>query len=734
MKGSLTIRSLARCRTSRCCNHFPEPQKGCGERVRHLKPSRGLLILVAASAAAFLSPSSLAQQMYTGGHQARPLVTQPIDEGKLMVLRGNTPAVANAKNDRGAVPDSMPVNELTLVLQRPPELEQALESRIDAMGRPGSPVYHKWLTAQQIGEQYGPSQQDVETTTQWLESQGFTLKGVLSSGMGIVFSGNAGQVKQAFHTELHYLDVNGQQQFANVSDPEIPAALAGLVVGVSKLNDFRPLPRPLPNLRPNVNPSWHSNPNSNQGPQPKFNETYDGRLLGPADVATIYNINPVHANGYTGAGQTIAVVGFSGLLHTTDITQFRSMFGLTGGSWTTVQVPGTYTCTDPGLTQLGYEEEAALDSEWAGAEAPGAAVELVACANLTAETEVQDIADLATPPKIITTSISDGCESQVGSAGLQFIVTVFQQAAAEGISIFDATSDSGADVCDQGLPAAVSGIQADSAASTPYDVAVGGLDFSDYYTASQGGAPESTYWSATNNSTTMGSALSYIPEMTWNSSCASELIYKEHGYTQSYGSTGFCNTATAADNYLQNTYAGGGAPSSFSKQPAWQSALGVPTADPASGSLSTNPRYLPDIAFFGGSAGDHAFAFCLTDNTGISSCSASSSVEGGGTSFTAPMMAGIQALINQAEGGGAQGNPNPIFYALAGTEYGSAGSSACNSSLGTSASSACIFYDITLGDKADILWRNSTSGDVYIWLMNGISIANQGGLGDITSD
>ena len=36
--------------------------------------------------------------------------------------------------------------------------------------------------------------------------------------------------------------------------------------------------------------------------------------------------------------------------------------------------------------------------------------------------------------------------------------------------------------------------------------------------------------------------------------------------------------------------------------------------------------------------------------------------------------------------------------------------------------------------KADILWRNSTSGDVYIWLMNGISIANQGGLGDITSD
>lgn len=60
-------------------------------------------------------------------------------------------------------------------------------------------------------------------------------------------------------------------------------------------------------------------------------------------------------------------------------------------------------------------------------------------------------------------------------------------------------------------------------------------------------------------------------------------------------------------------------------------------------------------------------------------------------------MAGIQALINQKQGG-PQGNPNPVYYGLANLEYGASGSSVCNSSLGTGESSSCIFNDVTLGD------------------------------------
>ena len=69
----------------------------------------------------------------------------------------------------------------------------------------------------------------------------------------------------------------------------------------------------------------------------------------------------------------------------------------------------------------------------------------------------------------------------------------------------------------------------------------------------------------------------------------------------------------------------------------------------------------------------------------------------GGTSVSSPILAGIQALVNQKTGA-RQGNPNPVYYSLAATEYGSTGSSSCNSSNGNAVGSSCIFYDVTLGD------------------------------------
>ena len=63
---------------------------------------------------------------------------------------------------------------------------------------------------------------------------------------------------------------------------------------------------------------------------------------------------------------------------------------------------------------------------------------------------------------------------------------------------------------------------------------------------------------------------------------------------------------------------------------------------------------------------------------------------GGGTSFASPIMAGIQALVNQKTGE-RQGNPNPVYYSLAASEYGASGDSSCNSTLGNTAGSSCIF-------------------------------------------
>ncbi len=63
---------------------------------------------------------------------------------------------------------------------------------------------------------------------------------ITTNGLLIDFSGTAGQVREAFHTEIHQLDVKGVQHIANMSDPQIPAALAPAVVGVVSLHDFKP--------------------------------------------------------------------------------------------------------------------------------------------------------------------------------------------------------------------------------------------------------------------------------------------------------------------------------------------------------------------------------------------------------------------------------------------------------------------------------------------------------------
>ncbi len=275
-----------------------------------------------------------------------------------------------------------------------------------------------------------------------------------------------------------------------------------------------------------------------------------------------------------------------------------------------------------------------------------------------------------------------------------------------GISVFVSSGDEGAASCDANKTVATHGIAVSGFTSTPYNVSVGGTDFGDFYANLQTGGPAlSTYWSSS-NSTADGSALSYIPEIPWNDSCASELIYTTPAqagvaYTQSYGATGFCNSATGKADF-RTTGSGSGGPSTYEvgSKPTWQSVLGNP---------SDNTRDIPDVSLFAANGvWDHFLLYCLSDTAeGGTPCNYASSnftnvlddLAAGGTSFASPIMAGIQALINQnADATIGQGNPNPRYYALGDIEYGGGGSTACNSSLGAGIGSGCVFNDVTLGD------------------------------------
>ncbi len=81
----------------------------------------------------------------------------------------------------------------------------------------------------------------------------------------------------------------------------------------------------------------------------------------------------------------------------------------------------------------------------------------------------------------------------------------------------------------------------------------------------------------------------------------------------------------------------------------------------------------------------------------------------GGTSVSSPIMASIQALVNQKTGS-RWGNPNTVYYSMAATEYGAAGSASCNSSTVNKLSNSCVFYDITQGDLEGVCKSTTKAG------------------------
>jgi subtilase family serine protease len=654
---------------------------------RFLKPVLGLLtilVLNVLSGTAFGAPQA-------GSPAVAPRIVTAVDETKMVTLAGSTHRLAVPQYDQGAVEDSMPMEHMLLQLRRSPEQEAALKQTIDELQDPHSGKYHQWLTADEMGTKFGPAQQDIETVSQWLSLHGFQVNTVHKNGLTIDVSGTAGQVREAFHTEIHKYVVNGKQHIANASDPQIPAAMAPVVAGFVALHNFMPKPALTKPVNALTFPC-NGCPDGFNG-QVQYNEA-------PADLATIYNVGPLYKakKPITGKGQTVVVLEETDI-NPADVATFRKAFGLSTYAGTFTQIHPGAGCTDPGTNPA--EGEAALDAEWAGAVAPDAAVELASCANTATAfgpfIAAQNLLDLTEPPAIMSLSYLQ-CETNNGPGtaleGNAFVNNLWQQAAGEGVSVFVASGDNAAAGCDDfnTASAATTGIAANALASTPYDVATGGTDFLDTAEFSL-----STYWSTTNDAVGR-SAKSYIPEMPWNDSCASSVLV---AYVGAKDAASFCNSPTGAG--FLNIVGGSGAPSFVYSKPWWQKGvIGIP---------NDGKRDLPDVSLFASNGfWNHAIMFCMSDTLqGGYPCDFTKPVNNffnsaGGTSFTAPQFASIQALINQ-KAGAPQGNPDPILYDLARLEYGSASDpngsqlKACNSNLGNGVASTCIFNDVTTGSN-----------------------------------
>ena len=637
------------------------------------------------------------------------LIAQPIDSSQMIPLKGNVHPLANPANDRGAAPESLLLEHKVLLLNRPADRRQALLKIVDDQQNSKSSSYHKWLTPSEFGLRFGLGDQDLSAVTSWLESFGFKIETVSAGRNFISFSGTHAQLRSAFRTEIHQYLINGSQYWANAGDPQVPAALAPVIQGFASLNNF---PRHSQHTMPK---QIRRDPSSGEWKQtgqpgkakPLFTTSdANGDTLfgiGPSDFATIYNVQPLWNAGIDGAGQTIALVADSDI-NPADVAYFRSVFGLPAAKLNLI-----YSGPNPGLNE--DESEADIDTEWSGAVAPKATIDLVIAGN-TAIAAGIDLAALYIVENNLAPIMSESfgsCELFLGTGGNEFFDELWRQAAAQGITVMISSGDGGSGACDQGQQAAEFGLSVNGIASTPYNVAVGGTDL--YGTAL---APK-TYWSATNKAGTLQSALSYIPELPWNNSCANTQLI---AIFQSEGLTDQTTEAACNDPQLQgnpfdllNTAGGSGGSSAcivssavagtpvanscvvgYAK-PAWQS--GIPGI-PADGA-----RDLPDVSLMAGSGLWGTFyLFCQSDATAGGVCDVNNALEGaGGTSFGSPAFAGMMALVEQ-QTQSRQGNINYTLYKLGTAQFANGSLGKPCQSENVAGGNGCTFYDVDQGTNA----------------------------------
>jgi len=506
-----------------------------------------------------------------------------------------------ASEDLGPADRSEPAERVLLLLKSSPAQAAGLAALLHDQHRRGRKEYHRWLTPQRFARRFGVAPARLRLLRAWLETRGLRVEELPPGGRLLAFGGTLGQIDDAFATHFHRYRWHGEVHVANSTNPSVPTALSGIVAGFASLSDFR---RESQLLRGSDRPQFTAGGTN---------------YLAPADFATIYDLQSSYAAGITGAGIHVAVLGRSDVL-SADLGNFRASFGLSA-SLPTIIVNGP----DPGLVP-NDETESDLDLEWAGGIAPAADLVFVTSKSTTLTDGIDLSATYAVShdlADVISLSYAS-CESTSDiSGGTTLYDALWQQAAAQGTSVFVAAGDSGAAGCD--LPTettATHGPAVNGLCTSPDSTCVGGTEFIADETN------PSAYWSAGNTAGTQGSALGYIGEAVWN---------------QSGG----------------NLDASGGGASIYVAKPAWQLASGVP---------SDAHRDVPDLAFSASSAHD---GYLIYSSDGYSG---STLLSVGGTSAPTPAMAGIAALVDQHQGGRV-GSFNPVLYALSSAQAAATGAS-----------------------------------------------------------
>ncbi len=425
--------------------------------------------------------------------------------------------------------------------------QQELQTLLSDMYNPHSSDYHRFLSPQQFVDEFGPTAEQQQQVIDYLHQQGLHITHISSNRLLIDASATVAQAEAAFQVSINNYQLGANLFYANANPPVIPGALAPVIVSIGGLdNSVRMHPlyqRPL---------SKHGKPKPGPGTNLRATLTQphagQGGGFAPADLNGAYDATPLLQSGVQGANQTVAVFELDGY-PSSDVTQYFQTYNLGNPSVTNVLVDGATGAAGAGAIEVD------LDIEVVAAMAPKA-VQIVYEGPNTTQGVNDTYNQIVSDKKAQITTISWGeCESQSGNAELQTLDNILSQGAAEGISMYAASGDSGAYDCND------TNLAVDSPAGDPNITGVGG----------------------TNLQLNSGA---YSSESVWSNPSDTQRSPKGAG--------------------------GGGGVSSFFKQPTWQTGPGVQNQ------YSNGNREVPDVSADADPATGYS-VYCTASASGCSS-------------------------------------------------------------------------------------------------------------------
>ncbi len=375
-----------------------------------------------------------------------------------------------------------------------PRDEAALTQFVAQASDKGSPAFGHYLAPGAFASRFGPTQATLDAVESSLRAAGLQISSVSDDRLLVGFNGSAAQAESAFHTGLeNYRLRDGAIKREATSAPGVSGAIAASVAGVLGLSDLVHehaaglALAPATAKRAGRAAKTESFPHPAGSPKPCKDAREDAVGFGGLtddQIANAYGAFGLYSDGDLGAGQSVGIYELEQFAPS-DIKHFdKCFFGSANAASMAARL--SVTQVDGGQPAGSGEIEADLDIEDVSAMAPGASIDVYEAPN-TVTGSIDEWATIinADRERVITTSWGD-CEQelQLGEPGIQEAENfLFQQAAAQGQTVFAAAGDEGSDDCNAlEVPENAPGqnpLSVDDPGTQPYVVSTGGTAITD---------------------------------------------------------------------------------------------------------------------------------------------------------------------------------------------------------------------------------------------------------------